>query len=374
MKHIFLVHSPITYLTSVAVINQLQIAKDDAVIIFVRFNKIAQPDNNYIGISLDEYYENRSTSKKIYNYVQHFNIAKRIDKLVNEATKNEKFTAYVPVLLFIGKALITHSNCYTFNFIEEGMAQYYTEETLGNLTLVNAKESWRTSIIKNTKQLLYELYMVLRGYNFKLHALPFTYSCYNSFKNVGFYGLTPESFPLADIKKKVVIPFTRETFRLDIHQNELDISNKIVWVGDAGVAVHGFSTSLYLKGINEGCIDYLKRTKRNEIFIKFHRDESLQLREMVKKLFKENGIAFQIIPDFVIMELLLLKAKYVTLIGIYSSLLYYAAIMGHTSFSIYEFVRKDYANLFANRDLNFYWRKVNLIRVQDSIPTKVILD
>ncbi len=63
------------------------------------------------------------------------------------------------------------------------------------------------------------------------------------------------------------------------------------------------------------------------------------------------------------MELLLFKAKNATLIGIYSSLLYYASIMKHSCFSIYEFVKQEYQRSIGNRDLSFYWNKVKLLDV-----------
>jgi hypothetical protein len=61
------------------------------------------------------------------------------------------------------------------------------------------------------------------------------------------------------------------------------------------------------------------------------------------------------------MELLLFEANNVTLAGVYSSLLFYAALMGHQSFSIYEFIKEEYSKVLRNRDFNFYWSKVNRI-------------
>ncbi|MGI8952514.1 MAG: hypothetical protein ACR2FN_13130 [Chitinophagaceae bacterium] len=361
MKHLFLVHSPVTYLTSVAVIKEQRLSKEDAVIIFIEFEKLTQKNEQYTGVSLNEFFTNKTFLKKFYNYFRYFNISTRIDKLVDSTIKQEKFIAYIPVLLLASKALITHPNCCTFNFIEEGLANYYREETLNSLAAINSRDPWRSSVFKNMKTIFNEMYLVLRGYNFKLQALPFSYSCYNSFNNVKFFGLSQNSFPLIDERKKIVVSFEKKDFVSIKQPHDFILDNKIIWIGDGGVFHHGFSEALYLQGIKKGCIDFIKEKKQRNIFIKFHRDEPGYLRKKVQKLFEDNEISFEVIPDSVIMELLLFDAKNVMLIGVYSSLLYYASIMGHQSFSVYEFLKKEYSKIIASRDFNFYWNKVKRI-------------
>lgn len=373
MKHIFLVHSAITYWSSFAVINHLNIDKTDAIIVFVRFKKIEDKNNRYQAVSLDEYYAQQNIVKKIVNFFRYFNIPQRIDRLVNAFTNNEPFMVYLPVLLLIGKSLITHPNCKGFHFIEEGTLNYYTEENLNNITTVNSKDPWRTSLLKNFKQVLKEMYMILRGYNFRLHGLPFTYSCYTGMKHVLYFGLTTESFPLAPPSQKVVIPFSTKNFEADYAQKNINLNKSIIWIGDAAVQTHGYSEKLYLEGIQKGCIEFMRNKNADHIFLKFHRDETTSMRRSVEHLFYENKIRFTILPDETIMELMLFNSTQVTLIGVYSSLLYYAAIMGHESLSIYEFVNKDYSKLFKNLDLSFYWSRVARIQLNHEIAYTSLL-
>jgi len=138
-----------------------------------------------------------------------------------------------------------------------------------------------------------------------------------------------------------------------------------VWVGDGGVIQHGFDQSFYLQGIKHGCIEYLKSRGEKNILIKFHRDESQFLRSNVLQLFRDQNISVEIIPDSTIMELLLFEATNVTLIGVYSSLLFYAGIMGHQSYSIYEFLKREYFKAIANRDFSFYWNIVKRLENND---------
>jgi hypothetical protein len=368
LKHLFLVHSPITYLIAVSVISDLNLSEKDAIIIFFEFQKIIQT-NKYVAVSIGEFYSKKSLVKKTWNYFRYFNVIKRIDKLTDSVTSNEKFIAYVPVLLFAGKALVTHKNCVSFNFIEEGLMNYYKEETLQSITIIKAKDPWRSNLLKNTKLVLNEMYEVLRGYNFKLQALPFSYSCYNGFANILFYGFGNDSFPLVSKDKQRVVPFKKNTFSGIQQKEELDLTDQTIWIGDGAVIQHNLSQSVYIKGIERGCIAYLQQNNIQNIFVKFHRDEPASLRETVREVFLNNGINIQVIPDNIILELLLFESTNTTLIGVFSSLLYYAVVMNHSAFSIYNFLKEEYSKLFAGRDFSFYWNVVKLINPESAVAT-----
>jgi len=371
MKHLFLVHSPITYLVSISVIQKLKIPKQDAVLLFHEFNNEALLESNrYTGLSITSYYSNSNFFQKTYNHVRYFNIITRIDNIINKIISDEKFIAYVPVLTPVHKILITHKQCSSFNFIEEGLAQYYKEETLESLNAFYSKYSWRTSLTRDIKRVLSEAIFVLRGYNVKLQGLPFSYSSYHALKNIFFYGVSKEAFPLVSADKKEILSFDKESFLFVKQDSPIDLNNKIIWIGDPGVVHHGFNEKTYLQGIQDGCIGFIKQKEEKNVLLKFHRDEPERLRKKIKKLFNDNDISVEIISDTVLMELYLFESKNVTLIGVYSSLLYYASLMGHESFSIYEFLKEEYYRALQNRDFTFYWNKVTLITPPVSYRTK----
>ncbi len=362
MKHLFLVHTPITLLSSVAVIAELKIPKENAIIIFHSFyNADLLKNENFTGVNYFDHIKNINFIKRIGNYFRYFNINASLDELVNEIIGQQKFIAYVPVLTSIHKFLITHKNCISFSFIEEGLAQYYNDETLESINPVYNKYSWRSSIIKNTKQVLNELYLTLKGYNFKLQALPFSYSCYQAIETVRYYGFSNEAFPLINNNKKHILSFKNKSFETLHSDNETNLSNQYLWIGDPGTVHYGFDKRVYLNGIKEGCIPFLKTRNIKKIFIKFHRDEPVSLQKEIEELFSNNNISATVIPVTTIMELLLSRSKNAIVIGVYSSLLYYAAIMGHQSYSIFNFVKHEYSKAIANRDFSFFWSKVQLI-------------
>ena len=363
MKHIFFVHTPVTYLGAVAVIQHLNLTKQEAIIFFQSFKTTAAENSNlYSTVSIEAFFSEGNFFKKISSVFTGFGISKKFDKLVSEAVKGEKFIAYIPVVTFIHKLLITHQKCAGFNFIEEGLAQYYKEDTLESINPLYSKKSWRSSLISHFRASINELYLLARGYNFKLLSLPFSYSCYHAVKGVQFYGYSTDSFPLAHPDRRTILPLISNNAALLQQALQLNLDNSFIWIGDPGVIHHGFSKQIYLQGITDGCISFLKEKNIHFIFIKFHRDEPMSLRKEVEKLFLVHEIETVIIPDTAIMELYLATAVNASLFGIYSSLLYYAAIMGHTSYSVFNYVKSEYNKAVANRDLGFFWQKVQLLK------------
>jgi hypothetical protein len=359
MKHVFFVHTPVTYLATVAVIKQLSIQKDDAVIFFQSFNEPLSSDAFYKSVIIKDFFPSGSI-KKALEFLTHFNIVTRLDDLITTATEGAHFIAYIPVVSFAHKVLITHKNCVQFNFIEEGLAQYYKEETLESINADQQNKPWRTSF-KNIKYILNNLYLVARGYNARLQGLPFSYSCYQAFENINFYGFSDQSFPLAETNKRCLINFDVDNFSIIKQPAAINIDNAFIWIGDPGVIQYGFSENVYLSGIEAGFISFLNQYGNSNIMIKFHREEPASLRKKILQLFQKHSISVQVLPDSIIMELLFSKGKNVTAAGIYSSLLYYASVMGHRSYSIFNYVKQEYGKAIANRDFSFFWQKVHLL-------------
>lgn len=357
MKHVFLVHTPITYLVSISVIKQLELKKDNCVILFQSFQNPAGSEyENYSAINIDKAIK----SSSLINRVSEFNIPIKVDAIISSATAHEKFIAYIPVVTSIQKILITHKNCIGFNFIEEGLAHYYKEETLETINPSLSTRQWREPAKKNLQTLLHDLYFTARGYNFKLQALPFSYSCYQALNNIKYYRISGDAFPLVTNDKKVTLDFKKENFE-NLQPGSLDIAGQYIWIGDPGTVHYKFNESTYLEGIKNGCISFLKKNNAGKIFIKYHRDEPPALREAVKNVFTDSKIEVIIIPDSTIMELLFLNTHDTKVLGVYSSLLYYAGIMNQQSFSIFNFLQPEYRKAIANRDFSFFWKKVQLL-------------
>ncbi|NSL89786.1 hypothetical protein ECE50_023285 [Chitinophaga sp. Mgbs1] len=359
MKHVFYIHSPITYLVAVSVCQYLKLSAEDVLFICDGFYR---SDKDITAIDISRYNSGGAVDR-ILKTIKHFNKATYIDQVIDGFIGQHNFTAYVPVMRQVEKIMVTHEKCAGFHFIEEGLADYYYGETLSSFSITNAKSSWRLSLRKShqRKEIFRQIIALLRGYNQKLQTLPFSYSCYTHFNQVKFFGIDTHAFPMADAGKRVIIPLVCSRDNTDA---ALKPDNKVVWIGDNGVDFYGYGKELYLQGIREGLIAYLKRRGQKELLVKFHRGESKEMREAQLNLFRENGIEVRLIADNVIMEELLLTAENVKVCGVYSSLLYYAAIMGHTALSIYELLKKDYFKSLEGKNMSFFWSKVKDISAE----------
>lgn len=356
MKHIFSIHSPITYLVALATVEHLKLEDEDVMFLcdgfYLPFRKISTVD-------FSAYYKKKNKVSQVYALLKNFSKTSLLDNIIDKFIGSNAFTGYVSVMRLVEKTLVTHKRCDHFNFIEEGLAHYYIGETLAALSIERTRESWRWSLSKFSlwKEMTFNIFSTLRGYNFKLRTLPFSYSSYVHFSNVSYYGITEMAFPMANKNKHLVtIPAN-----LKLNIAKFDFDNSIIWIGDNGVDYYGYSKEVYLNGIEKGLIGYLKKKMISTLFVKFHRGENQEMRKEQERLLHTHGIEFIVIPDDYIMELNLVNARNTVLCGVYSSLLFYANAMGHTTLTIYNIIKDEYQKNLEGKNLDFFWNRVKNI-------------
>ena len=122
MKHIFTIHSPITFFSACAVIFQEKLPHEDVIIINDGYNVPFK-----IGTIVDSY---QQQEKGIWRKIKNFNLVKAYDQYIKELTHGQQFIAYIDLMHAYQRLLITHPNCVKFNFIEEGTASYVVPDNL----------------------------------------------------------------------------------------------------------------------------------------------------------------------------------------------------------------------------------------------------
>lgn len=357
MKNIFYIHSPVTYLVSVATVRTLSLPEENVLFICDGFQS---PYGKIKIVNLNSFYPKKGFFLRLFAFLRYFNKASLVDKIITDFTAGAVFIAYIPVMRFIEKVIATHPKCIRFNFIEEGLAHYYTGETLTSLSVECAGDPWRWQLSRQQlwKSTFSYLLSSLRGYNARLRTLPFSYSSYRYFPDVSYFALTEQAFPMAPKENIQLIKLPQNLMQDTL---SLNLDNSIVWIGDNGVDYYGYSKELYFSGIREGFIHYLKKRGVGEIYIKFHRNESPFLRIEQIQLFENHEIKAKVIPDTVIMEATLAGAQNVVLCGVYSSLLFYADTMGHKTYTIYNLLKPEYEKNLLGKDISFFWERVKNI-------------
>ena len=318
MKHIFLVHSSITYLMALSVICKEKLQISD--IRILSFRNVGFPKVVPILCS-----ENEMKNGRRWNYVKNF------DKIIGEIAEGEKYDAYIPSMSDNARLLVTNALCREFHIIEEGTASYITEMDKETLGYEYRMQDWRcNSLLDKIKVLKDAVSVIIRGMTMKLQTLSVHTMLYAPFENHIFYACNEHAFPYA-ANRKIVSLRNELTEKIKPAHN---LSSSYIWVSSDITRDYQNKkdqiSALYEKLLSA----YFKSHNEKPIYIKFHQFESEQSKEWTYRLFHKIGKSPIVLPDCTIMEMELLNCQDVTMIGDFSSLLLYNQILGHHSVSL----------------------------------------
>ena len=114
MKHVFTVHSPITFLLAVCIIKKNSLRENDILI----FSSGYKPPNKLPYVKKSFSSLNKSTIKKIFEW----NTPVEHDKYINSFLgKNENFIAYIDLMNMHQRILITNKKCTEFHLWRRGL-------------------------------------------------------------------------------------------------------------------------------------------------------------------------------------------------------------------------------------------------------------
>ncbi|MEG0725162.1 MAG: hypothetical protein RR485_03885 [Mucinivorans sp.] len=334
MKHVFVVHSNITYLSALGVMAAEGLSVDDCILVsegvFMRSDPVPMVAIPYM----------RGLKACGFNLLIYLTPYKYVDQKIAELTAGEPFTAYVATLGKLARYTITHPLCAQFHFVEEGLLSYVTLIKLDILTLHNSDSQFRPrGLISRLKDIKWAL---VRAYSPRISALPLFYNAYAA-PDRRFYGYTAQSHTLIDPACRRLISMEQITARFHF-DHTLDLDNSVIWIGDCVDGI-GHTAAQYISAIERGLVDQvLSAEKISHIFVKFHYREDAASRAATLDVFARHAIAVTIVADSAIMEIELLGTTSVRLYGTYSSLLVYGVFAGCRAFSVdrfYEPARTD---------------------------------
>jgi hypothetical protein len=297
--------------------------------------------------------------QKIASQLQYLNYAKYFDQFITKITKSEDFIAFLPDMHLIGKLLVTNPHCKGFNFFEEGIASYVTYDNLNTLGYFFYNMPWRNNLfrIKDLGHFFRNLMYIVKGYNLKVLSLPRPANCYTSFKNVNFYGFCQDVFPNSAKTKKYILSFKQIRKYFSVSSNLSSLNNGYIWIGDH--IMGQYSIDMYLNAINSSIIKDAKKNNISEIHIKFHHFDTEESNNLILQHFMKNGFNVIVVQKEIILEIELLDLINVSVYGIASSLLFYAALIGHKSYATYPLVNNP--DHFDDNDFQYFKNKVTII-------------
>ena len=348
MKHIFSVHSPVTFLISWAVIENLNLPEKDVLLLTHNYNP---PLEKYKTLESIDSYEGKSIFRKLFQ----LNYPKSFDASLYQTIGNEPFKAYVDMMHPRQMMLATNENCHSFCFIEEGNASYTDEDDLDSVTWREREAPWRMSYSR--KSIFKALTRISRGYSLKLLSMPYHFRAYSHFKNIKYYCFSSSAFPKIPVEKKEVVTPHTVSPDLDKMSAGYELNNEFIWIDGSNSRFTGLPEEVYHNAIDKA-IEKLKHQLNNQDQINVKLRPGLKDPEnnyLVSRLEKE-GYAVNIMEDNMVIEAVLLKSEDCTVIGNLSSVLFYAAIFGHKAYSLYGLFEKKVFTYFDQ--MPGYWEKV----------------
>lgn len=357
MKHVFTVHSPITYLCAHLVIENLELKEDKIIII----------SNNYTPpINLYQQYENfQNINSSIFQKLSKFNVPKHFDAYISDITNNESFIAYIDLMHNWQRLLVTHKKCKSFNFIEEGTASYSVATTMDAVTHINMNGAYRLNNRQIIKESLRGAMQLLKGYPRRILQMPYYYGTYADVDDVFYYGLHKSTFPGVKQNKKINLQIGSNTTKMKELAGPQVLNDSVLWVEDSYYRWFNIPIENY-----EGVIEKSIQLLPDNILSKNHyiklRPSQKKENSAIFKVLKKHTNSIYVLSDNIIVESLLIISKNLVVIGNVSSVLFYASILNHKSFSMFKLFQNRPDTAFET--LEIYWRFVN--QLSDKIIEK----
>lgn len=340
MKHIFVVHSHITYLAALGVIEHEGLPLSDCVLVSPSYQR-AEPVTVQIVPYLSGLRANRFSIGCYLRPIQ------RIDRVISRLTNGERYTLYFSVTLPLVRVLLTNVLCTDFHIIEEGVSAYVSWFDLPTMTTYSRAGFRARGLVSRLRDTILPL---LRGYTSRLQALPIFYNAYQH-PDRKFYGFSDSSYVQLAVGHRVKLSFESIVRRFDFSAVGVDLSGATIWLGDCVDSSQSDGVR-YFEALEQGFINHILSNRSTaRVFVKFHYRESLASRNATLELFARHGVDVEVIHDTVIMEIALLSCAGAKLYGTYSSLLLYAAFIGHKAYSVDRFYT---AGVLDNRISSFW--------------------
>lgn len=347
MKYLFTIHSPITYFSAINIIYQEKIPLSEVIIITDNYKVPIE-----IGLIVSSY---QNLENSIWDKIKKTNIVKEYDNYITKITDGEEFIAYIDLMHAYQRIIITHSRCLSFNFMEEGTASYVIPNNLYLITHGFNNISFRNT---NLKQVYHSLIRVLRGTNMRLISLPFQPQAYSFMPNIKYYTFSEFGYPGVISKNKMILDISNiDNSFLNNFTIDLKFDNSFIWVEETFPEYYGVTDQDYYEAIMQ-VVEFLRKKAISEVFLKLRPNRKIK-NSFLYDVLNKSDLIITLIPDHVVLEVIFIKAKNITVIGIVSSLLFYGTIFGQKSYSFYDLLKNKPQNPFDF--MKFYWTAVNKI-------------
>jgi len=306
MKHVFIAHSHTLLLTSIGVVRYLELDEHDVLFICTRHFHAGYFPAGCTTVRADEEYDR-------WNVVIESGVRGDIRKTIKEVDEHiskwigERYQLYVPHLanpVFL--LLYHHPDCTRVSYVQEGA---FTVKGM----FVN-----RLSAIYKLRR-RFALFRHKGSLRFYGIGLWYCDGVLDRQKRVDAYAIYRQFF---------------QYLPCDLHLvdwPDINVDNMLgidgpVFVFDGYVKNHMAAEDYYLSR----CDMMAERFHGEKNYLKFHPAQSEDERTRICRMFESRALDYTVMDDLIPFELYIIKNSHMTVVGMSSSLLYYAQQRGHT--------------------------------------------
>lgn len=297
MKHVFIINSHTTFLTSVGTVEYLKLNDCDVIFVYVR---------NY----------KNSVTKILYKVVDATNISNSCSKISTQykeyirevdlfVSQNicDKYALYVPHLWhYFFQILYTHPLCRRVSYVQEGgPVQTKVYDTKVSLFHV-LKSLVRLAILRKR-----------------------TFECKWYRKGIIYKQLTLDSYALNNEYFRCLPSHNHIVKWPNIKLNIQIKSEAPIFIFDGYIKNGIVEPDIYIKL----CNDLISEHSQIYNYVKFHPAQTYYERTIIINLFKKRNKQVEVMCDEIPVEYIIIQFKNLTFVGFTSSLLYYAHDFGH---------------------------------------------
>jgi hypothetical protein len=323
MKHVFWVHSSITFLIAKKIITENTI-NDNECIFLVSRNYTTAELEKYMTVSDMLLFKEGTRIWKGKNIIKTIRNINYFNNIFCEII-NERFYFYTPhTLSDLPNIIISNKLCEKYFIIEEGSGSYCVE-------ILSPFKGWKSYACKLLKLFFPRLYTAKESFITTKHP-KFGY-CYGFGENV---------FPTVPKDKIIILPLPFEKIDLPVQPDAVIVIDHL----------QGLDSSLtnenYADVLTDLALFFVKQRKYNCIAYKFHPTHYFSQQSFIKKMqntFNDLGYEFDIkfmeIPQRIAIENIA-YSYYPDFYGLFSSVLLYASIIGCRVYGINRlFIAKE---------------------------------
>lgn len=345
MIYIFTIHSHITFLAALGTIVHEQL--DTREVVFICGSGYKPQISEMFQGKLVESMDELNSKQSFWAQLKQFNYTVACNQYIKNILNGDDYIAYIDLMSVFNRYLVMNPGCKGFHIIEEGIVNYADYDDF-NLWSADLRQFvWQWNGFEHWKQMVNAVVRLLRGRSLRMLAMPIHPNLYTLHKGVNAYCFSERAFTYTHPEKKQILSY--DSLLPYIKQEDhLILDYSWIWIGDTLSSSYKVSMEHFELAIIELMEEVNPVQEKRKIYLKFRGPESKQEKEITLKILKAYNFEVSLIDSDVIMELEFLQAKNLHVLGIASSLLIYAHLMGHKTQSMFKYIPNIYGVSLMN--------------------------